>query len=309
MQALTDAEFDPYFVSETAVAAGELAKRGTKAVVAPMSLSLGLGTKKGGIAVMPALNKLTGEGGMSVLTHLMTCDEFLQPADVDGRFTMFADVKKYLVAAFAKAGVKPWVRAARPDGSRVANVTATVHKVPGGPGAFLVTVLRPPVGAKDVVGADGVIRSVPDATGGKEVETLSVDVSALGNLKVYDMRKGALLQAADGKITIEMQAGDGYPLALLPYAIDGIKVASDVKNGALSVEWELASAAKEFATQVARVEVTDAATGRVLPHLCANIVTGPNGKGSVALPLSEEEQARKFTVKVRDVLSGKAAGN
>ncbi|MGD0093463.1 MAG: hypothetical protein ABSE73_26415, partial [Planctomycetota bacterium] len=123
MQALVDAESDPFFVSETAVANGELAKRGVRVIVAPMSLSLGLGAKKGGLGVMPALNKLTGDGGTCVLTHLPACDEFLQPVAVNGEFTMFADMKNDLAAAFAKAGAKPWVRVSGADGARARNVS------------------------------------------------------------------------------------------------------------------------------------------------------------------------------------------
>ncbi|MCY3022257.1 MAG: hypothetical protein NTW87_24870 [Planctomycetota bacterium] len=151
------------------------------------------------------------------------------------------------------------------------------------------------------------IHSVPDASGGKEVETLTVDVSALGSFRVYDMRKGALLQAANGKVAIEMQAGDGYPLSLLPYTVEGLKAAGEVKHGALAIKWELASDAKAFAPHVARVEVLDAATGKAVSHLSANVVTGQDGKGSVLFPVSEEESGRKFSVRVRDVLSGRTA--
>ena len=47
--------------------------------------------------------------------------------------------------------------------------------------------------------ADGVIHSVPDAEGGKEVETLAIDVSQLGKLNFYDIRKKEPLAAADGQ--------------------------------------------------------------------------------------------------------------
>ena len=307
MQALTDAGFDPFFVSETAAADGELAKRGVRVVVLPMSLSVGQGAKKGGLAVLPALNKLTEGGGLCVVTHPPTCDEFLQPAPAaNGKFTMFADVKGDLVAAFAKAGVKPWVRAARPDGSRVPNVSATVHKVPGRVEGWLVTVLRPPVGTKEVVGADGVIHTEPDASGGKEVETLTVDLAALGALNVYDLRKGTLLKPAEGKVTLEMTAGDGYPLALLPYTVGELKVSKEVKDRALSVRWELAASSAERATHVTRLEVLDAASGKAIPYLRANAVADPDGKGAFTFPLAEEDQGREFQVQARDVLTGRS---
>lgn len=313
MQALLDAEFDPFFVSETAVADGELARRSARAVFLPMSLSLGAGAKQGGLGVIPALTKFLDAGGVVGATDEPAFDEFLQPVKapeaLQSRLTKFAAVRQDLPGALANSGAQPWVRITGADGSRARNVSATVHKLPDGTEAFLVTILRAPVGTKEVVGADGVIHTMPDAAGGKEVETLKVDVSALGDLHVHDMRKGAVLKPDNGKITLEMRAGDGYPLALLPYTVDELKVSAERKESDLVVRWEVAGTVKGCPPHVVRVEAVDAATGKAVPHLCANVTTGPNGRGGVAFPLSEEEQGRKFSVKVRDVLSGKTANS
>jgi hypothetical protein len=307
MNAFHEAEFDPYFISETALAEGDLAKRGTKVVVLPMSLSLGAGAKKGGLNVIAALQKFAAEGGLIVATHDAVCDEFLQPFalpdDLKARVVKFADVKNDLVAAFAKAGVKPQVRVSAPDGSRVKNVTAVVHSIGGNAPGRIVTVLRAPVGTKEVVGADGVIHSVPDATGGKEIEPLIVDVSALGNFTCYGIRKRTPLKVDGGKVSIQMQAGDGYPIALLPYTVEKLIVTQNTAERLLTVKWEL-QGPKSFATHVARVEVLDAATGKAEPHLCANVITGADGKGTATFPLAMEEQGRKFVVRVREILTG-----
>jgi hypothetical protein len=314
MNALVDAELDPFFISEDAIAAGELSKRGVRAVFLPMTLSLGLGAKKGGLPMAAELQKLLDAGGAVLATDDPAFDEFLQPSKLPdalkAKLTKFADAKADLVAALAKSGAKPQVRITKPDGSHMKDVSATAHTLVAPASAraghaFLVTILRAPVGTKDVVGADGVIRSVPDATGGKEIEPLRVDVSALGKLNVYDIRKGALLQPADGKISIDMQAGDGYPLALLPYTIDDVKVSAAVKDGNLSLSCEFSSATKDFAPHVIRVETADA-NGKTLRHLCANVTTAA-GKGAISFPLAEEELKSAFTVRVRDVLTGKTA--
>jgi len=165
-------------------------------------------------------------------------------------------------------------------------------------------VIRAPIGCKDVVGADGVMHSVPDRSGGEEIEELTLDVSALGHSACYGMRKGELLTADGGKLTIPMQAGDGYAIALLPYVVKGLTATQKVADRALTVEWSLAGSNGRLTTHVARVEVADAATGNVLRHFCANVVTSPDGKGSVSFPLALEEAGRTFKAEVRDVLSG-----
>jgi hypothetical protein len=308
MDSLHAAEFDPYFVSETALADGELLKRGTKALLLPMSISLGLGAKKGGLDVIPALEKFVAGGGMVVATDPVQFDEFLQPAAVPeplaGKFVKFDDIKGDLVAALAKAGVKPWVRASAPDGSRVKNVEVVVHKIPGGQNGWLVTVLRAPVGAKDVVGADGVIHSVPDAEGGKEIEPLVLDLTQFPGANCYDIRKKQFVKPVDGKLTVEMRAGDGLPLALLPYNVGSSDVKVDIKDRALNVDWKLNtdSAKKEILTHVFRVEATDDATGKADENFCANVTTG-----RVTFPLAFEDANRKFTVRVQDILSGQTA--
>ena len=302
------AELDPRFVSEAGVASGELEKRGVKALFLPMTLSLGAGAKKGGLPVLPALQKFAAAGGIIVSTDEPQFDEFLQPAklpdDFAGKLIKFAGVKEKLVETCAPAGVKPWLRVTAPDGSRVKNLATAVHKLPGAENAYLLTILRAPVGRKEVVGADGVTYSEPDASGGKEIETLSVDVSALGELNYYDLRQQRPLKAAGRKLTLQMRAGDGYPLAALPYTVDKLKVSRELKDRNLIVSWELKGSAKTFASHVARVECADADSGKAAANFCANVVTGADGKGSIVFPLSAEDQGRQFVVTVRDILSG-----
>ena len=307
---LTNAEFDPFFVSEESLAAGKLTQSGAKAVFLPMSISLGLGAKKGGVGVIPALEKFIAGGGMVVITDDVAFDEFLQPAALPdalkGKVTKFVDVQADLIAALAKSGVKPWVRCADEKGARIKGVSSTVHKLPGGADAWLITLVRSPIGFKDIVGADGVIHSVPDAEGGKEVETISLDVSNLGAMNFYDVRNKTPLTAAGGKITLKMQAGDGYPIAALPYTVDAVTAAAASADRMMKITWQLKGSAAAFATHVARVEVIDLATGQADRNLSANVDTGADGKGTITFPLAFEDANRKLGVRVRDVLSGKS---
>jgi hypothetical protein len=118
------------------------------------------------------------------------------------------------------------------------------------------------------------------------------------------MRKGEVLKADGGKLTIQMQAGDGYAIAMLPYAVKGLTATHKVADRALTVEWALQGSNGKLTTHVARLEVSDAATGKVLRNFCANVVSLPEGKGSVSFPLALEDEGRAFKVEVRDVLSG-----
>ena len=231
-------------------------------------------------------------------------DEFLEPSplpdSIKSKLLKWSEIKTDLSSALTKA--LPPAVTIRADGGRVKGMTATIHRLPGNTGAALLTLLRPPVGMRDEVGADGVIHSVPDQHGGKEIETIVVDAPAFANQKIYDMRAGKLLTPANGKLTLPMQAGDGYPLAVLPYTVDGIKATAAIHDRAITIEWQIESAAKELAPHVIRVEVNDA--GKTIPEFSANVTSNEAGKGSIQFPLSEEDAGRKFSVKIHDVLSG-----
>ena len=62
------------------------------------------------------------------------------------------------------------------DGKPLPNVSSFSHTFKGNVDANLVTILRKPVGTKEIVGGDGVVYVVPDASGGKVIEPLFVDV-------------------------------------------------------------------------------------------------------------------------------------
>ena len=306
VDSLTAAEFDPYFISEPELAAGELEKRGAKVVVLPMTLSLGTGLKKGGIGEIPALEKFVAGGGMIVAAGAPVCDEFLQPStwpeSLKSKWVPWAEAKRSLAATLAKAGVLPYVTLRAADGGPAKGTSAAIHRLPSG-GAALLTLLRAPVGMKEEVGADGVPHSVPDKEGGQEIETITLEAPSFAALKFYDIRAQKMLPAVNGKLTLQMQAGSAYPIALLPYTVDGIEASAAVRDRALSVDWQIKSSAKTLAPHVVRVEVADGKT----TQFSANVNCDSSGKGSVAFPLAEEDAGRAFVIRVRDVLSGASA--
>ncbi|MBA2480003.1 MAG: beta-galactosidase [Planctomycetes bacterium] len=334
-QALVASGLDPMMITEEEVAGGGLAKRGIRALVLPMSLSLGLGAKKGGVACVAALQRLLDDGGLVIASESPRFDEFLQPASFPDpfikRLTSFGaialpaglsispasgiitgipsgagtlpSIDAALAAAFAKSGAIPHVRVMDSAGSKI---RAYLHAYEQG-GARLLTLVREPIGSKEVVGDDGVSHSVPNAEGGKEIERLAVDVSGLGSAVFYDMRKRTRIPVDDGKIMVDLREGNGHPIAVLPHAIDAMTATATITDRWLSIQWRLKTAASPIAPHVVRVEVLDTATDAVLPHFSKNVLTGADATGTLRIPLSFEDQARTFVVRVCDIMSGQEA--
>jgi hypothetical protein len=304
MQALYAAGFDPMMVSEAQVAGGELAKRRVRVLVLPMTLSLGRGSVHGGLATLPAVQALLDAGGMVLTTDTPELNEFLRaeplPSAIASRFTRFGDAAAALAGALAKAGAKPHVTLTPKKG-----MTAVLHADEGAAGASLLTILREPIGSREVVGADGVAFMQRDDSAGPETQTVRIDLGTLAGATCIDCRSGAVLPQDGGTITISMRAGDGHPIALLPYRIEKLEVAAAVVAGELRINWTVHASSPVIATQVAHIEVLDA-LGRVLRHLSRNPLTGADGHGSLVLPIAPEDGA-SFTVRVRDVLSGQVA--
>ena len=304
MQALYAAGCDPMMMSEAQLAAGELAKRKVRVLVLPMTLSLGRGGRPGGLAALPALQALLDDGGMVLATEVPELDEFLRPAPLpaalSGRLTRFAEAKGALPAMLEKAGAKPRVTLAPSAG-----VTAVLHDLAGGGGGRLLTVLREPVGSHEVVGADGVPYVQRDDSAGPETEQLAIDLGALSALTCIDCRSGAVLAQNGGKVTIALRAGDGHPLALLPYRVDGFEASATLNQGELAVTWTIHASAAALCPHVVHLEVLDA-VGRPLRCLERNLVTAGDGHGAVSLPIASEDGAA-FTVRLRDVLTGRSA--
>jgi hypothetical protein len=184
-------------------------------------------------------------------------------------------------------------------------VTAVLHDISGGGGARLLTVLREPIGSHEVVGADGVSYTQRDDSAGAETEALRIELGALAGMTCIDCRSGAVLAPSGGAVTIAMRAGDGHPLALLPYRIDGLDASATLGKGDLSIAWTIRASVAAISPHVVHIEVIDAA-GRPLRHLCANVLTATDGHGALKLPIADEDGAT-FTVRVRDVLSGRSA--
>lgn len=304
MEALYAAGFDPRFVSEDQVATGDLAKRGIRAVVLPMTLALGRGEKKGGLPMLPALKALLDNRGVVIATEVPELDEFLRPAplpdEVAKRVLRFADIQATLAATLAKAGAKPNVSLSPSKGT-----TAVLHAMPGGGATRILTILREPIGTREVVGADGVAYVEKDNSGGAELQPVRINIFELGPVNIIDCRSGKLLPVVDNTVTVPVQAGDGHPLAVLPYLIDRIEVGAAVAADDLRIEWRLRNAAQAMGTHVVRVEVLDA-QGKALRHLCRNVLSGHDGRGTLVLPLAVED-GKGLKVRVRDVLTGKVA--
>lgn len=299
MNALYAAGHDPMLLSEQQVADGELVKRGVRALVLPMTLALGRGEKKGDLSLLPAVSTLLDAGGAVVVTDVPELDGFLRPAalpeGVAKRLTRFDTAA--LVGVLAKAKAKPHVTVTPSTG-----ITAVLHAVDGAGGARLLTLLRDPVGTKEVVGADGVPYIERDTSGGAEIQPVTIGVAGLGKVTIIDCRSGKVVPVKDGAITVNVQAGDGHPLALLPYAVSALEAKAAVTNDDLTVTWKIVTDAKSISGHVVHVEVR-AKDGKPLRHLVRNVTTGTDGAGSLMFPLAAED-GTGLTVHLRDALTG-----
>jgi len=312
VDALVAVGLDPVFISDEQIAAGELQKRGHKAVFLPLPLSLCQGAKPGGLDVDGALTKFAAAGGLVVATHDPEFDEFLQKTAPDAelmkKVQKFDAVKDKLGETLAAAGVHSWVAVKRPDGTLVPGLSVAVHKLGGETPAYLVTLLRKPVGQKEVIGADGVLTYQPDPNAGNEIEDCRVSLAALGSFTVNALRSGERLEPKDGQIELKLPSGDAYALTLLPYRVKEIKLDAKVEDRALKLSWSLKreGAAGPFAPHAVRIEVAGK-DGRPDPAFSQNATCTNEGKGALVLPFALEDAGRELSITVNDVLSGTKA--
>lgn len=299
MTALYAASHDPMLLSEQQVANGELAKRGIRVLVLPMTLALGRGEKQGDLSLLPALTKLLDAGGAVVVTDAPELDGFLRPAAlpdaVDKRLTRF-DASS-LADVVINANAQPHVTLTPATG-----ITPVLHAIDGGGGARILTLLRDPVGTKEVVGADGVPYIERDTSGGAEFQPVTIGVAGLDKVIIIDCRSGKVLPVKDGAITVNVQAGDGHPLALLPYSVSALEAKVSVANDDLTITWHLRADQPIISGHVVHVAVRGK-DGTVLRHLVRNVTTGTDGTGTFTFPLAPED-GTGLTVHLRDALTG-----
>ena len=181
-------------------------------------------------------------------------------------------------------------------------ITPVLHAIDGVGGARILTLLRDPVGTKEVVGADGVPYIERDTSGGAEIQPVTVGVAGLGKVTIIDCRSGKVVPVKNGAITVNVQAGDGHPLALLPYTVSALEAKASVANDDLTITWQVRADQPTISGHVVHVEVRGK-DGAVLRHLVRNATTGTDGKGSLMFPLAVED-GPGLTVHLRDTLTG-----
>jgi hypothetical protein len=315
MDSLRQAGFDPYFISEAQLGAGELAAKGAKALVLPMTLALGMGAPPAGTAVWPKIEEFLDAKGVVVTTAAPVCDEFLQPLtppkELAEQAVALTSIKGDLKGELAKRGIKPLVVMRSKDGASLATLRTYVHELRAGDKnrGYLVSLLLPPPNAKQTVGADGVPRIEASADAGKPVPCIA-DCTAIAYASGYDARDGKRLEAADKMVPVDLTAAQGRILCLLPYAVKGVAAEAKAENRGLMVNWRIEREAgaggegEPFAPHVIRIDVVDAKTGEANLDLGRNITSGANGQGEAKIPLCTTELERKWTVTVTDILTG-----
>ncbi|NRA38807.1 MAG: hypothetical protein HRU15_11750 [Planctomycetes bacterium] len=295
--------YDPMYVSEEQIVAGDLQSRGFKAVFLPSSHSLGQGKNNGALDTLAALRAYADKGGLVFHRENEVVDEFMlnKKSDLLNFSTHYSDVDAKVAAALAKVTV-PAVSLGGNSEAVLKKMKLKVHNVNGHKDARIVTVLRPPVGVKEVLGGDGVVHMVPDTEGGKKIEPMKLNLSELKAQHVYHMRSGKKVALSDNTVNIDMLAGDGVPFALLPYEISGLDLKiSTTGSGDIQVNWQL-QGSTSYAAHAVRISVLE--NGKEDPVLSCNATTEEIGSGSQIIRLAQEDAGRSLRVVVKDILTG-----
>jgi hypothetical protein len=295
---LVEAGYDPFFLSETEAAGAGLEKRGVRVLILPMTLALGRGQGRGSLPLLPTLERFSAAGGRILATHPAAYDEFLKPASAADLATPFPAGPDELQRALEAAGVRPQAEVRDAAGARTPSVTVSCHAFPGLPGAELLTVLRKPVGQKEVLGADGVPRSVPDPSGGPPLLRVRIDVSRLEGRRFFDVRRGRPLSPSGGRLELDLDAGDGRPIASLPYDAPTPALEAAREGDRLKVRVSLGPVKAPHAL---RLDVGGD------PLLSRNLLTDETGKATVEIPLAVEERGLRFDLRATDVMTGVSA--
>jgi len=280
---LVRAGIDPFFVTEA-----DLDKKEATVLVLPMSIAAG-----------PAVKAFKGE---VLATHPVTHNEYLQPRPVPEEFHRFpadaAELEKILIAARAL----PEAKVLSPDGKRMPRVALSVHAFPGNPDDVILLALRDPVGEKEEAGADGVIHMVADPAGGKPVESGLIDVSRFARKHFYDVRARKELIPDGGRLKVDLPAGDAVVISVLPYG--PLKLALAVTQAEERLTVTVSGHAERQAPHVVRLDIIDAATGKVDLLASRNLLLGSAGLATVEIPLALEDRSRTYAVRARDILTG-----
>ena len=302
-KALVALGYDPIYMSDEQIAAGELDKRGIKALFMPANYSIGQGKNQGQLNVLAVLQSFAKNGGLVFHRQETVVDEFLRN-EKDGLLafsTKYDRVDAGVVKALRELN-KPMLSLSGSSDDVLKKLSVKVHQINGRDDARIITVLRPPVGTKEVLGGDGVIHIVPDNSGGNEFEKVTVDLAELKPQHVYAMRSGEKLALKGTALSLNMQAGDGTPLALLPYAITGLEVSCQkTTTGDVAIACQL-NGSETFATHVLRISVREG--DKEDPVLSTNVNASFSGAVKHTIHLSLEDTQRDLHIVVKDILTG-----
>lgn len=169
--ALQELGYQPVFVSSQQIEQGKLTKDGFKALVMPRSVALSAKEKE-------QIDAFSKAGGAVLGSK---CDVGMYDGDL-ARYEVAKVPQDYqtidpaagldaIAAALAKVNVVPPIRIESRDGSTLKGLEIVRYEFDD---MQLIGILRPPVGQKEVVGPDGVIRFEPDPNTGKPVEPVRI---------------------------------------------------------------------------------------------------------------------------------------
>ncbi|MEI7904114.1 MAG: hypothetical protein WCI43_01715, partial [Candidatus Firestonebacteria bacterium] len=317
VDSLRSSGFDPYFISEEQLLAGELKSKGAKGLFLPMTLSLGLGEKAGGTPVWPKIKEFIAAGGVVVRTDMPSSDEFLQPSGLPegyaGKTKDFSSIKADLQSGLAALGVRPGVVIKNKDIKDTQKFKTFVHELKTGKDSsgYMVSFLLLPEDIKQVYGADGT-QTWESESGVSKPFKLSADCSAIKYTACYDRQTGKRVDLKDGALNIEATPAKGNIFAFLPYSVKGVTADSTRTKGFLTVKWQIEQEKSKtepvpFVPHVVRVDVLYCTTGQPNLDLSRNVASDAAGRGEISIPLALADESGLWGVTVTDMVTGMKA--
>ncbi len=301
--ALQELGYQPTFVSSQQIEQGRLASGGYRALVMPRSVALS--EKETG-----QIERMVEAGGVVLGSKI---DVGRYDSDLVRRETATAPAEyeaidptagaERIADVLGRAGIKPPISIESRSGTPLKGLEMVRFELDD---MTLVGILRPPVGTRQVVGPDGVIRHVPDDSGGNQIEPVRITLEAVG--EAFDARRGRQIDGVEQSgrrmiIETDLPAGDATLLAIIPQvARIGVQAEPKAVRPGQSVQISVSCDAP--GRRVVRLQVTRP-DGSDAPWLSRNLVV--KGAEKFTSPVALDEQAGQWKVSVTEVVSGVSA--
>lgn len=309
---LNDLGYQFDFLSQPQIEAGELSRRGFRALILPYSLALS-------DRELEALAKFTAGGGLLLPTGPWgTFDEHVAPRDaatlrevrrpeaaalapieeaMKGSGSVAA-ARQALQQLFSAAQIPPVVTVTDAQGNNLLHCQRTAFRDGE---AVYIALLRDNLAGQTVTGPDGV-EYVRDSGAAAASESITVTLPQVRH--VYDVRAGRYMGRVD-RFKSTLASAEAKVFALLPYQIGALSMSAPrtARRGQkVEVQVKLAGLDGEPLPHVVHLEVTTP-QGQRHPLYSQNVLTEED-TARLVLPLAYNDPPGSWWLVAREVVSG-----